>query len=316
MKVLVICSFRDFRPDGINLFIKEQVNAICAMGVSCDYYLVHGKGFVGYFKELPRLRKVIHNYKPDIIHAHYGLCGLLANLATREIPVVTTYHGSDINKSKARKYSKLSILLSAWNIFVSRKTMEVVHCEKSQNCSLVPCGVDLIENQLMTRTDARKRLAWRMDEKKILFAGMYSDDVKGPDLAKQTIKILADEGVCAELIELKGYTRDEVNRLMCAVDCLLMTSKTEGSPQVIKEALACGCPIVSTDVGDVKERIEGVDGCYVVPNRNPKEMATTLAKAITFEEKTAGREKIIRDNLSNDHIAREILNIYQRIVSK
>ena len=130
MKVLIVCSYRDFRPDGINLFIKEQVNAICSLNVEANYYLVHGKGVIGYLKEIKQLRKAIKDYMPDVIHAHYGLCGLLANLATRKIPIVTTYHGSDINKPKARKYSKLAIVLSAWNIFVSKQNMALVRAEE------------------------------------------------------------------------------------------------------------------------------------------------------------------------------------------
>ena len=310
MKVLIVCSYRDFRPDGINLFIKEQVNAICALNVEADYYLVHGKGVIGYLKEIKQLRKAIKDYMPDVIHAHYGLCGLLANLASRKIPVVTTYHGSDINKSKARKYSKLSITLSAWNIFVSKRTMDIAHCSDRKKCSLIPCGVNMTEDQLVSREDARNALGWKMMDRKVLFAGMYMDDVKGPDLAKTAIALLDD----VELIELKGYTRAEVNRLMCAVDCLLMTSKTEGSPQVIKEALACGCPIVSTDVGDVAERVANLEGCFIVKSRDPKEVVENIEKTFAIHEKTKGRNRIISDGLNNEQIAERIVNIYKKIL--
>lgn len=312
MKVLIVCSYRDFRPDGINLFIKEQVNAICSLNVEANYYLVHGKGVIGYLKEIKQLRKAIKDYMPDVIHAHYGLCGLLANLATRKIPIVTTYHGSDINKPKARKYSKLAIVLSAWNIFVSQRTMDIAHCSGRKNCSLIPCGVDLTEDQLVAREDARNVLGWNLKDKKVLFAGMYMDDVKGPDLAKAAIALLDD----VELIELKGYTRAEVNRLMCAVDCLLMTSKTEGSPQVIKEALACGCPIVSTDVGDVAERVANLEGCFIVKSRDPKEVAEAIVKSFAFKGKTKGREKIIADGLSNELVATRILKIYNTLLNR
>ena len=117
-----------------------------------------------------------------------------------------------------------------------------------------------------------------------------------------------------ELIELKGYTREEVNRLMCACDCLLMTSKTEGSPQVIKEAMACGCPIVSVDVGDVAERTDGVEGCYIVKSREPMDIAEALRKAIAFEGKTNGREKILAAGLTNEQVAKKIIEIYQEIL--
>jgi len=320
MKVLIVCSYRDFRKDGIIPYVKEQVNAISALGAECDYYLVHGKGAIGYLKEIPALRKKIREYRPDIIHAHYGLSGLLSNLSTRRIPVVVTYHGSDINVAKARKFSRLAIAMAKWNIFVSQRTMDIVHGAERKNCSLIPCGVDLTEDQLTTRDAARKILGWKPSDRKVLFAGMYMDDVKGPELTKAAIARVNSEELRVksgevELIEMRGYTREEVNRLMCAVDCLLMTSKTEGSPQVIKEAMACGCPIVSTDVGDVKERVAGLDGCYVVKNREPKEVAEAIEKAFEHKGKTMGREKILADGLSNEQIAERIMKIYEQVKS-
>ena len=95
-----------------------------------------------------------------------------------------------------------------------------------------------------------------------------------------------------------------------------MTSFTEGSPQVIKEALACGCPIVSVDVGDVKERVDGVAGCYVANNREPKELAELIQKALSFEGKTKGREKIIADGLDNRQVAEKLVRIYEKILER
>ena len=133
-------------------------------------------------------------------------------------------------------------------------------------------------------------------------------------MAKAAINELAIDGVKAELVELKGYHRDQVNALMYNCDALLLTSKTEGSPQVIKEAMACGCPIVSVDVGDVAERVNGVEGCYVVPTHEPSTIAEALKKAIAFEGKTNGREKIIEMGLSNEQVAKRLMAIYQSLV--
>jgi glycosyltransferase involved in cell wall biosynthesis len=95
-----------------------------------------------------------------------------------------------------------------------------------------------------------------------------------------------------------------------------MTSKTEGSPQVIKEAMACGCPIVSVDVGDVAERIEGVDGCSVVKSREPAALADALKKAVLFEGRTNGGERILEMGLSNEQVVHQLLTIYQSIIEK
>ena len=135
------------------------------------------------------------------------------------------------------------------------------------------------------------------------------------NIRKPLLYSIGKMGVKAELIELKGYNRDQVNALMYTCHALLLTSKTEGSPQVIKEAMACGCPIVSVDVGDVAERVSGVEGCYVVRTREPKDIAEVLQQAITFEGKTNGREKIIEMGLSNEHVAKRLVEIYKQILS-
>lgn len=183
---------------------------------------------------------------------------------------------------------------------------------EGKKCSLIPCGISLSDDQLQSRTEARKALGWSADEKKVLFTSAFDNSVKDPELAKAAVSLLG--GV--ELVELNGYSRSEVNRLMCAVDCLLMTSKTEGSPQVIKEAMACGCPIVSVDVGDVAERTEGVSGCFVLKSREPRDIAEALKKAIAFEGKTNGREKILEYGLTNELVAKKIIKIYGDIIKQ
>lgn len=310
MKILIVASYNKnrFVP-----FITEQAEALQAAGCEIEWFGVQGKGIKGYLRELPRLRKMILEVKPDVIHAHYGLSCLLANFATRRVPVVSTYHGSDINEPKVLPFSKLAIWLSAWNIFVSKRNMAQAGVVEGKKASLVPCGVSILEDQMQSRTETRKALGWKADEKKVLFAGAFDNAVKDPELAMQAMKELKEEGVNAELIELKGYNRQQVNTLMCAVSCLLMTSKTEGSPQVIKEAMACGCPIVSVDVGDVAERTEGVSGCFVVKSREPRDIAEVLKKAIAFEGKTNGREHILEAGLTNELVAKRIIEIYKQI---
>lgn len=313
MRVLIVCSYKPQMPEGCVPFIREQVEALRAQGCECEYYHIKGKGLLGYLREVSGLRKKIREWKPDVIHAHYGLSCLVANLATRRVPVISTYHGSDINVASVRRFSKMAIRMSKWNVFVSKRNMALAGAVEGKKASLVPCGILLSEDQLQMREEARKALGWKADEKKVLFAGAFDNDVKDPELAKQAMKELKNEGVNAELIELKGYNRQQVNTLMCAVSCLLMTSKTEGSPQVIKEAMACGCPIVSVDVGDVAERTEGVEGCFVVKSREPRDIAEAIEKAIAFEGKTNGHEHILAAGLTNELVAKRIIEIYKQI---
>ena len=316
MKILIVASDKGgcFVP-----FIEEQIVALQDIGVNVIRYGVKGKGIIGYLRELPALRRFIHAERPDIVHAHYGLCGMLTNLQ-RIAPVVTTYHGSDINLPSILRFSKIAMRLSAWNIFVSKRNIAIA--QPKDKYTLLPCGVNipLPWSELQAQWVGQLTLNQWVQEKLIanvkcvLFAGAFDNAVKDSNLAKAVIKELINEGVHAELMELKGYNRNQVNALMYNCNALLMTSKSEGSPQVVKEAMACGCPIVSVDVGDVAERIEGVKGGYVVPTRNPIDIAHALHKAINFEGRTNGRERIIDMKLSNEQVAKRLLEIYNQVL--
>ena len=301
MKILIVASYNKnrFVP-----FIVEQAEAMKALGCEIAFFGVEGKGLKGYLGNLRRLKRKIAEFHPDIIHAHYGLSGLLANLQ-RQVPVVTTYHGTDINKKQVLPFSRMAMCLSAWNVFVSPKTMEIARPKRK--FTLLPCGIDMSDLQLTEKGEARLKMGLDNGKTYVLFAGAFDNAIKNAPLAKATFALLHEGN--AELLELKGYSREEVTLLMCAVDAFLMTSRSEGSPQVIKEALACGCPIVSVDVGDVRERMAGVDGCYVSQSREPKELVELLVKAIAYEGKTRGREKVVADGLDNRFVARKLLDL-------
>lgn len=304
MKVLVVASDKGnrFAP-----FIEEQMQALRHSGVEMARFGIKGKGVRGYLKALPSLRAAIRREQPDIIHAHFGLSGLLANLQ-RKVPVVTTYHGSDINVKKVLRLSKIAMRLSAFNIFVSKQNALTAKARKK--FIILPCGIDLERFEYRGKEAAREVLGWTNGEKTVVFAGAFDNMVKNAALAKEAVALLKD----VRLVELKGYDREEVANIFYAADALLMTSLSEGSPQVIKEAMACGCPIVSVDVGDVKERVEDLDGCFVAKSRESFELAELLKRAMAFEGRTKGRERIIADGLDNRQVAERLVETYGEII--
>lgn len=325
MKILIVGNNK---PGHFAPFVEEQARALQLQGCDMVFFGVQGKGIWGYLRCLPVLKRAIKQHQPDLIHAHYGLSGLLANLQ-RRVPVVTTYHGSDINKPNILRFSRIAMRLSAHNIFVSQRNVTLALSPNSlityrlkKRYTLLPCGVNLPRPWSEMQTQQVEQLTlnqWVQEKlnagvKHVLFAGAFNNAVKDPDLAKAAIHELESKGVKVELIELKGYNRDQVNALMYNCDALLMTSKTEGSPQVIKEAMACGCPIVSVDVGDVAERVEGVEGCYVVSSREPAAIAEALQQALAFSGKTNGRQRIIEMGLSNEQVAERLMAIYKQLV--
>jgi glycosyltransferase involved in cell wall biosynthesis len=304
MKLLIVarCKNGKYAP-----FITEQVEALEKEGVQCRYYGIDKKGLFGYARNLRGFRSAVCDFQPDVIHAHYGLSGLFAN-CQRRIPVITTYHGTDINDRHLLKVSKRAIRLSAFNIFVSRGNIDAAH-PRTGHYAMIPCGINLEDYPVLDKTEARVAIGWKADHRYILFSGSFDNRVKNAPLAQAAVELLGD----TSLIELKGYSRQQVAKMMNAADALVMTSFTEGSPQVIKEAMACGCPIVSVDVGDVKEITAGVEGCFI-SERSPESLAWNLKRAIDFGKKTEGRTVIVERGLTNDIIAKKLIEIYKSII--
>jgi len=303
MKVLVVAV-------DLDTFVLEQCNALREIGIDIFKFKVTGHGLIGYLKTNYKLRELINEFQPDLIHAHYGLSGLCANLQ-RQVPVVTTYHGSDIHSGGwILKLSQLAMRLSVYNIFVSTKMLEMSGYKKNNAC-VQSCGLDLNIIKEIPRELAREKLGFDKKQKIGLFSGAFDNEVKNYTLAKAAIDKLTD----IQLIELKGYSRTEVNLLMNACDFQLTTSHRESGPLVVKEAMACGTPVVSVDVGDVREIMGDTDGCYIA-EWNPDDIAEKIRIALSFKGKTRGRQRIIDLGLSNDLVAKRLVEIYEEVRSK
>lgn len=305
MKVLIVASYNKncFVP-----FVQEQAEALQRVGCIVDFFGVIGKGVKGYLKSLPSLKEKIKEFQPDIVHAHFGLCGLLANLQ-RKVPVVTTYHGCDINNIKLRPLSLPSLLLSKYNIFVSKNQKNKVSWILGKNADVIPCGVNTDFFVPQDKKDARERLNLPLDKTLILFSSTFSRSEKNAILAKDSVSLLKN----VELLELDGYTREEVVLLMNAVDCGLLTSIREGSPQFTKELLSCRRPIVSTNVGDVAEQFKDVEGVFI-GEFDVNDIAGKIQKAILFNE------IVLPDNWNekydNKSIALKLISIYTNVLKK
>ena len=307
MKILIVCSYRGYsaHTNYVAPFIYEQVQSLEKQMCETRYVLVKGGGVQAYIRGALSLIRITKDWKPDIIHAHSGFCGFIANLQ-RNVPVVTTYHGSDINVKVNRLISRFAIHFSAYNIFVSQKLIDLVNAKNKYTC--IPCGVDMDQfYSIEDKKACREKLHLSQGKKYVLFSKMFYDPVKNYPLAKQAVDKLND----VELLEFVGYSREESCLLMNACDAVIMTSFMEGSPQFIKEAMACSCPIVSVDVGDVKEIISGTKACFVT-SYNPTDVADKLQQALNFGGKTDGRSRIVQ--FDNNELAKKIINIYNSII--
>lgn len=312
MRVLIVCSRRHYSPhtDYMAPFVYEQMKTIQAKGVDCRVVLVKN-GAKGYYYAIRQIKRVIHEFTPDIVHAHYGLCGLIANIQ-RIVPVVTTFHGTDLHSRHLRYLSRLSARFSKRSIVVSE---ELKHwLPRMNSIRVIPCGINSELLIPMEKEEARAKLGWDNEAKFILFSKEFYNTTKNYPLAKASVdeynNRFAGENK-AELLEFIGYTREQVLLLYNAVDCILMTSNHEGSPQFIKEAMACNCPIVSVDVGDVRHVISGVEGCYLA-ERVPEDISQKLDLAIKHG-KTSGRNKVLKE-FDSRIIADKVIRVYNEVL--
>lgn len=300
MRVLIVASGN---TKAVSPFIIEQVESLKKIDIHIEYFLIKGKGWTGYLKSLSKLKKKIKNKKFNLIHAHYGLSGLLATLQ-RKIPVIITFHGSDININKNYKWSFIASRLSSKNIFVHKdqpKKLKVMLNEKD----IIPCGINLKIFQPKDKVALRKKLNWDQNKVYILFSSSFDKPVKNVNLAYKSTQNIKN----SELIELKNYTKIELSNLMNAADLLLVTSFSETGPLIVKEAIACNCPVVSTDVGDVKEIIVKRKNSFVT-SYNPKEIEAVIKKVIKLK-KPVPKDELTLQEYDLNYAAQRIKVVYQ-----
>jgi len=303
MKILFVCSGNS---GNASPFVKEQAGHLQSAGMDVSIFLIKGKGAAGYLRNLTALRSAIQSFKPDVVHAHGGMSALLAALQ-RMVPVVVTFHGSDVNVPSLRRFARLSMLLTSKQIVVSQQMKRLLNV---QRLYVIPCAVDPSIFQPMAAVSCRQRLNWSPDEFVVLFSSSFDRPVKNAPLAQQAVARIANRNV--RLVELKNKSREEVAELLNACDVALMTSHTEGSPQFIKEAMACGTPIVSTRVGDVPELLEYEPGHYLV-GYDARLIGEAIEQAAQYRREhkyTGGREILEKRGLFPPQIVKSLLEVY------
>ncbi|MDA3861540.1 MAG: glycosyltransferase, partial [Melioribacteraceae bacterium] len=178
------------------------------------------------------------------------------------------------------------------------------------NSFVIPCGVDMELFKPIKQSEAKNELGLKPDKKYILFSSNFDNVVKNYPLAQAAVSLINNKNL--ELIALKGFSRIQVSYLMNAVDMVLMTSFSEGSPQFIKEAMACNVPIVSTNVGDVQDVIGNTDGCYITSFEH-EDVSKKIGQALKFGNNTIGRTSI--KHLKSNEIAMKIIEVYKSVLN-
>jgi len=323
MRVLEVSRYKNNFTDHQLPFVTEQGESLRKAGCVVDYFLVQGN----YLKAVGALKAKIREFHPDIVHAHYGLSAITAELQGL-VPVVTTFHNGETLNPLVNFASSLMSLRAKHVIYVAQHVRDLSYF-KAKHYSVIACGVPMDQMTIIPKEKARKQLGWDSDKKYILFGGAFKNERKNYELLKEAVNKLQMINVKLQIacIEMKGLSRAECVLRMCAADLFALPSHSEGSPQALKEAMACNCPCIATDIADVKYLFGDEPGHWIL--RNPRktherwdgdeksldEMTSLLREALSFSSRTHGRQRILDLELSNEQVAKRIIKIYEQILS-
>jgi glycosyltransferase involved in cell wall biosynthesis len=310
MKVLVLTNmYPSAEKPASGTFVQEQVEALRKEGIDIDVFLVDGSEHkINYLWGIFRFWGHLLKHRYDLIHAHYVFSGLIARTQCL-YPIVLTHHGPEF---WSWQFTPCKIITPLVNkvILVSPEMDERLKYKKA---IIIPCGIDFDLFRPMPREEARKKLDLPMGKKLVLWAGHYQRPEKRFDIVKAALGIAREKDPSIELVLVTKQPHDVVPTYMNACDALLLVSDAEGSPMVVKEAMACNLPVVSVRVGDVPEVIGGTEGCYLC-TQEPADVAEKLVMALSQPRRTNGRENI--KHLEQGAIARRIKEVYQGVVKR
>jgi glycosyltransferase involved in cell wall biosynthesis len=322
MKVLIITSeWPHYENDIIGIHVVNQVNQLLNAGVEVSVFNFLGyKNPFNYVKAIIRLRR-FNLRKYDVVHAHHGQSGIVA-LSQNQCPVVVTFHGSDLQgiRDQRGRLTPLGYILRLSSQWVARRANEIIlvadHLARhihSRPYHLIPAGIDLNSFRPMSKEESRAILELPMNARLILFVGNPERTEKRFWLAQKVVDLLT-ETIPAQLVIANGVLPERMPLYMNACDLLLVTSSTEGSPNAVKEALACNLPIVSTDVGDIRQRIQSVTGCLVCENDQPETIRITVNQALSKNKCIQGREAVL--DFDESILIQKVIMVYQKALSK
>lgn len=315
MKILFVCSAK---PDmSVAPFIKSQADSLVSEGLLIDYFKVKGRGLRSYIRSIPLLRKKVKENNYNIVHAHYALCGWVALLAFTGLPLIVSYMGSDVYgsvNSKGKRTLFLNIMLAKLlqpfvnRIIVKSKNLEsYVYMKKK--CVLIPNGVNFSKFKPLDKAECRERLGLAADKKIVLFLGNPKDPRKNIRLLKEALGLMNRSDVI--LAAPYPVPHNEVPVYINAADVFTLTSFLEGSPNVVKEAMACNCPVVATDAGDVREVVGRSRTCYVA-DFDSRSVAECINKVLDNDQEENLRNNIA--DLDEKKIVHKILQVYTELI--
>jgi len=308
------------------IFIKRQVDALERAGVAIERFFLESRTSARVLlREVRRFRRQARAFGPDLVHAQYGTMTSFFCMAGWHGPLVVSFRGSDITRDydigRIREevghvLSHISSVRAQGVICVSRNLADGLWFRSARRRAvIIPSAVDTSLFRPMSRDEARRALGWDLAEKIAVFNIGRAPARKRLDLAEGAVAVAQREYPGLRLATMNiDVPAERVPLWMNAGDCLLMTSDAEGSPNVVKEAMSCNLPVVSVDVGDVRERLEGVEPSYIV-ERDPAAIGAAVVKVLDAGGRSNGRQAVERD-LTEDVMVRRVLEVYEAALGR
>jgi glycosyltransferase involved in cell wall biosynthesis len=325
LRILTVTNLWPENGQFRGIFVQEQVEAIRKLGHHVDVEVVaQSRGRRDYFLAARRVRRRVREGNYDVVHIHFGMTALAARFIG-PVPRVLTLHGGDIHIWWQRWLTRLG-WGGATRIYASRRLARSAH---DPDATVIACGVD---PELFTPADptqARRQLGIAHNEPIVLFGALRGNPVKDYPLFAAVLDELRNRGQTVhELILAEpDQPRTRVAAKFAAADALLVTSKkgTESGPVVVKEAVLTDLPVVSVDVGDVPEVLEGVTPSHVVPWPEGggadaarvelvHALADRLAEVLATRSRSNGRE--CTDRVDVNGSARAVAEVYRRVLGR
>lgn len=303
-------------------FIRRQAEFVRRAGVDLDVFPFDGdKNPVKYLRAWAQLRRRLRAQRYDLIHAQFGQSGLLA--FPKRLPLVVTFRGSDvlgIVRDGDGAYSRAGRMLQRASRFVARHADAVIlvsahlgdQLRTKAPVHVIPSGLDFTLFRPMPQAEARQQLGMDPHERLVLFVGRPHQARKRGDLARAAVELL-NERMPARLVVAWQVEHAQVPLYMNACDVLIFTSMQEGSPNVVKEALACNLPVVSVNVGDVPERLRDVEGCELCADDEPATIAAALERVLKRGRRVDGQAAV--RHLDERLLTEKVLRVYRSVLS-
>lgn len=311
MRVLFVSSGNS---GDLTVVVRQQALSLIQEGHQIDFFLIKGKGIIGYLKNILAINRAFKEKKYDIVHAHYSFSAFAATLAACK-PLIVSLMGSDGQNSGWQKFLIRYYSKKRWDKTIA-KSVELVEKTGIKNYIVIPNGVDIQIFAPISQGEARRKLGLIENQFLVLFAANPNRFEKNFALAKSAISSLNGKNI--ELVAMVNFPHETVALWMNAADVVLLTSVWEGSPNVIKEAMACNRPIVATEVGDIKWLFGDEPGHYLA-SFDSHDVAGKIINAIDYSKKyqsTNGRQRIKSLNLDSISVAKKIISIYKKTINE